>query len=166
MVKHRTRISFDLDGVLFVDPAVIETEPPLPGLLNRMYPDRLRKGTVRLIRRLQKERFSVWIYTSSYRSELYIKALFWHYRIRFSRIVNGYRHDKEVQRNRKDPLPSKMPNFYQISLHIDDEEIVIQNGRRYGFNVLRVSEQDPQWVEKIVKEAKRIREAENKAKMR
>ena len=150
-------ISFDLDGVLFVDPVDYETEPPLRFPFSRFYPDRLRKGTVDLIRRLRREKFKVWVYTSSYRKERYIRWLFRHYHVKFDRIVNGTRHDKEVQRDRKDRLPAKMPNYYRISLHIDDEETVVQNGKLYGFRVLRVSDPDPLWAEKILEEAHRLR---------
>ena len=157
-------ISFDLDGVLFVDPKYYEIEPPLIRPLDRLFPDRLRKGTVDLIHRLQSENYKVWVYTSSYRRERYIKWLFWNYHVKFDKIVNGFRHDKEVQRNRILRLPSKMPNFFQISLHIDDEESVVQNGKAYGFHVLRVSEPDPLWTEKILEEAGRIRSMEEKSK--
>jgi hypothetical protein len=157
-------ISFDLDGVLFVDPKYYEIEPPLIRPLDRLFPDRLRKGTVDLIHRLQSENYKVWVYTSSYRRERYIKWLFWNYHVKFDKIVNGFRHDKEVQRNRILRLPSKMPNFYQISLHIDDEESVVQNGKAYGFHVLRVSEPDPLWTEKILEEAGRVRSMEEKSK--
>ena len=157
-------ISFDLDGVLFVDPKYYEIEPPLIRPLDSLFPDRLRKGTVDLIHCLQRENYKVWVYTSSYRRERYIKWLFWNYHVKFDKIVNGFRHDKEVQRNRILRLPSKMPNFYQISLHIDDEESVVQNGKAYGFHVLRVSEPDPLWTEKILEEAGRIRSMEEKSK--
>ena len=157
-------ISFDLDGVLFVDPKYYEIEPPLIRPLDRLFPDRLRKGTVDLIHRLQSENYKVWVYTSSYRRERYIKWLFWNYHVKFDKIINGFRHDKEVQKNRILRLPSKMPNFYQISLHIDDEESVVQNGKAYGFHVLRVSGPDPLWTEKILEEAGRIRSMEEKSK--
>lgn len=153
-------ISFDLDGVLFVDPETCETEPPLVFPLSRFYPDRLRKGTVDLIHRLKEQKFEVWIYTSSYRRERYLKGIFWHYHVKFDRIINGFRHDREVQRDKKLRLPSKLPNFYRISLHIDDEEYVVKNGKEYGFSVLRVNGPDPLWAEKVLAEANRLREKE------
>ena len=154
------KISFDLDGVLFVDPNKYETEPPLPSPLNLMYPDRLRKGTVQLIHDLQNQGFEVLVYTSSYRSELYIRALFWHYQIKFDEIINADKHNKEIQTRSTVQLPSKMPAQYQISLHIDDDEIVVENGRAYGFRVLSINEPDPAWAEKVLKEAHRVREIE------
>ena len=70
------KISFDLDDVLFVSPDNYEVEPELRFPLNRMFPERLRKGTVRLIHELQARGFEVWVYTSSFRSEKNIFSSF------------------------------------------------------------------------------------------
>lgn len=156
------KISFDLDEVLFVSPDVYETEPPLRFPLNRLFPERLRKGTVKLIHDLQAEGFEVWVYTSSFRAEIYIRNLFRHYGVKFDQIVNGDRHLKEVQGNRDRPLPQKMPNFYRISLHVDDEDAIHENGKIYGFHTWKVYEPDPDWAEKLMAEAKRIRALEEK----
>ena len=60
-------ISFDLDGVLFVDPVKFEIEP-VPNFPFRLYyPERLRKGTVDLIHRLKEQDIRVWVYTSTCR---------------------------------------------------------------------------------------------------
>ncbi|ADL33541.1 hypothetical protein bpr_I0798 [Butyrivibrio proteoclasticus B316] len=154
------KISFDLDEVLFVSPDYMETEPELRFPLNRMFPERLRKGTVYLINELQKRGFEVWVYTSSFRTDVYIRSLFRRYGIHFDDIVNGYRHKAEVQGNRADMLPQKMPTFYRISLHIDDEDAIIENGKRYGFRVLRICEPDEHWTDKVLEEAERIRKIE------
>ncbi len=154
------RISFDLDDVLFVSPEFCETEPELRFPYNRLFTDRLRKGTPQLIHTLQEQGFEVWVYTSSYRTEVYLRALFRAYGIHFDQIVNAQRHQKEVQRDRVQILPQKMPNFYHISLHVDDEKVVHENGRLYGFRTMRVCEPDEQWTEKVLKEANRIRNLE------
>lgn len=154
------KISFDLDDVLFVSPDNYEVEPELRFPLNRMFPERLRKGTVRLIHELQARGFEVWVYTSSFRSEVYIRTLFRYYNIRFSQIVNGYRHKAEVQGNRTTLLPQKLPNHYRISLHIDDEDVIMENSKIYGFRVFKVLEPDDMWVEKVLDEAERVRKLE------
>ena len=156
------RISFDLDEVLFVSPKEYETEPPLRFPLNRLFPERLRKGTVQLIHDLQAEGFEVWVYTSSFRADVYIKTLFRHYGVKFDGIINGDRHKREVQGNIAKPLPQKMPHQYHISLHIDDEDAVHANGKLYGFRTLKVYEPDDEWAEKVMAEAKRIRELEER----
>ena len=76
--------------------------------------------------------------------------------------MNGYRHDKEVQGERKQRLPTKLPNRYRISLHIDDEDSVVRNAGQYGFKAMRVFEPDDDWAQKILAEARRIRDIENR----
>ncbi len=154
------KVSFDLDEVLFVSPDLYEVEPELRFPLNRMFPERLRKGTVWLINELHRRGFEVWVYTSSFRTEVYIRALFRQYNIRFDQIVNGYRHKAEVQGKRDQTLPQKMPSHYRISLHIDDEDVIMQNARTYGYRAFKIYEPDPDWAQKVIDEAERIRKLE------
>lgn len=154
----KMRVSFDLDEVLFVCPADHKTEPELKFPLNRIYRERLRYGTPELIRRLQSEGFEVWIYTSSFRSEKYIKTLFRHYHTHFDGIVNGERHAREVQAGHKEIMPTKLPNRYRISLHVDDEAIVATYGKAYGFNVYQLDAQDDDWAQKIMERVYKIKE--------
>ena len=154
------RISFDLDEVLFVSPQTHRTEAPLPFPLNRIYRERLRLGTPELIRTLQRSGDQVWVYTSSYRTEKYIRRLFRLYGVKLDGIVNAQRHLREVQRDHKETLPQKLPNHYRISLHIDDEEVVCVNGRQYGYEVYRLEAQDDDWKEKILARVEQIRRRE------
>ena len=48
---EKMRVSFDLDEVLFVDPATHKTEPRLPFPFCKIFKERLRKGTPELIKR-------------------------------------------------------------------------------------------------------------------
>lgn len=155
--KDKMRVSFDLDEVLFVSPATHKTEPPLAFPLNRIYRERLRLGTPELIRTLRKMGYEVWIYTSSFRSERYIRHLFRLYGVVLDGIVNGTRHLREVQRGHSETLPQKMPGRYRISLHIDDEAVICTMGRQYGFNVYQLEAEDDQWKEKIIERAEEIR---------
>ena len=77
------RISFDLDEVLFVNPATHKVEPELPLPFKVIYRERLRSGAPELINTLQSKGFEVWVYTSSYRSINYIQGLFKHYGVKF-----------------------------------------------------------------------------------
>ena len=156
------RVSFDLDEVLFVKPETHKTEPPLPFPLNRIFRERLRLGTPELINTLQKLGYEVWVYTSSSRSERYIRSLFRCYGVRFDGIVNAERHLREVQRNNRTTLPQKLPNRYRISLHIDDETIVCTLGRQYGYRTYQLNAQDDDWKEKIIRRAEEIKELEEK----
>ncbi|MCR4685254.1 MAG: HAD family hydrolase [Lachnospiraceae bacterium] len=158
--NRKMRVSFDLDEVLFVSDKTHKTEHALAFPLNRIFHERLRLGTPDLIRALQKMGYEVWIYTSSFRSEAYIKALFFFYGVKFDGIVNGQRHLKEVQRENRMMLPQKLPNMYRISLHIDDESIVCSLGRQYGYNAYQLNAPDDEWKEKIIAKAEEIRRRE------
>ena len=151
------RVSFDLDEVLFISPETHKTEPPLPFPLRRIFQERLRLGTPELIRALQAQGYEVWVYTSSFRSEHYIRTLFRFYGVRFDGIVNGNRHLKEVQRDKRDILPQKLPNRYRISLHVDDETVICSLGSQYGFSAYQLEAQDDNWKEKIIARAEAIK---------
>ena len=151
------RVSFDLDEVLFVSPQTHKTEKALPFPLNKIYKERLRLGTPDVINSLQKSGYEVWVYTSSFRTERYIKGLFRLYGVRFDGIVNANRHLKEVQGNRKETLPQKLPNKYHISLHIDDEEVICSLGPQYGFRTYQLDAQDDDWKEKVLARAEEIK---------
>ncbi len=155
--SEKMRISFDLDEVLFVSPKTHKTEKALPFPFNKIYKERLRLGTPELINELQKLGYEVWVYTSSFRSEKYIKSLFRLYHVKFDGIVNAQRHIREVQGNNKNILPQKLPSKYRISLHIDDESIVCSLGRQYGYNTYQLEAQDDEWKEKILTRAEQIR---------
>ena len=158
----RMRVSFDLDEVLFVAPETHRTEPPLPFPLNRFFRERLRQGTPLLIHRLQQLGYEVWVYTSSFRSERYIRGLFRLYGIRFDGIVNGNRHLREVQSRSKTILPQKMPSRYHISLHVDDEAVICSWGREYGFHTYQLDAQDDDWVDKIIARADEVKQIKDR----
>ena len=159
--NEKMRVSFDLDEVLFVAPQTHKTEPPLPFPLRNLFRERLRLGTPEVINRLQALGYEVWVYTSSFRTESYIRRLFRCYGVRFDGIVNGTRHLKEVQRSNKEALPQKLPNRYRISLHIDDEEIICSSAGQFGFRAYQLNAQDDNWGEKIIEQADHIRKLEH-----
>lgn len=150
-------VSFDLDETLFVNPEKVPTEDNLSFPLNKIYKDRLRKGTSELLKWINNNNIELWIYTTSFRSERYIKSIFRHYGIKIDNIINGKCHEKEIQKNNTERLPSKYPAKYHIDLHIDDEISVYQNGISYGFRVYLLKENDILWTENIKNEILRIK---------
>lgn len=154
------RVSFDLDEVLFVSPDTHKVEQELRFPFNRIYKERLRLGTVKLVHELQAQGIEVWVYTSSFRDIKYIKRLFAHYHVHFDDIVNGTRHMKEVQGKRGYPVPNKLPSHYRIGLHIDDEIGILEGGKLHGFKVMLVDAPDDEWVEKVMKQVMDIKKRE------
>ncbi len=150
-------ISFDLDDTLFVSDKNFKTEPILRFPMNLFYKEKLRLGTVELMKYIREQNIKIWIYTTSYRSERYIRGLFRCYGVKIDNIINGEKHAKDVQAGRADGMPSKYPSKYRIDLHIDDDITVAQNGKIYGFNVFIVGKQDDEWTEKIKNEIERIK---------
>ncbi|MDE6774858.1 MAG: HAD family hydrolase [Ruminococcus sp.] len=150
-------VSFDLDETLFVNPEKVPTEKTLKFPFCRIYRDRLRAGTVELLKWINKSDIQLWVYTTSYRSEKYIRNIFRHYRIRIDYIINGKRHAEEVQSIKKEIMPSKYPAKYHIDLHVDDEISVYQNGIAHGFRVYLLKENDSEWVDKLKAEINRIK---------
>ncbi|MDE7400016.1 MAG: HAD family hydrolase [Oscillospiraceae bacterium] len=150
------RISFDLDDTLFVNSDKFAVEKPLRFPLNRLFKERLRLGTIDLLEQLRSLGIEVWIYTTSFRSERYIRGLFRCYGIRLDGVVNGKRHAIEVQSDKREPMPSKYPSKYKIDLHIDDDISVKQNGDTYGFRVMIIGENDSDWTRKIIKRVEQI----------
>ena len=55
-------------------------------------------------------------------------------------------------------LPQKVPGYYHIDLHVDDEDVIHQYGKQYGFKTCKVCEPDPDWVEKVLDQARRVRD--------
>ena len=158
---RKMRVSFDLDEVLFVSPRTHKTEPPPPFPFRYFFPERLRLGTPDLIRELQRQGYEVWVYTSSFRTEAYIRRLFRCYGVRFDGIVNANRHLREVQGNNKTVLPQKLPNRYRISLHVDDEEAICTAAGQFGFRAYQLNSQDDNWKDKILEYADKVRHIEN-----
>lgn len=150
-------VSFDLDDTLFVSETEFEVEPELRFPKNLIYKERLRKGTVELMHYIRDNGIALWIYTTSFRSERYIRGLFRAYGVKIDSVVNGERHAREVQADHAESLPSKYPSKYHIDLHVDDDVSVAQNGSVYGFNVFLIGGQDSEWVDKMKARIEKIR---------
>lgn len=135
-------ISFDLDDTLI--PGVKRFPVESRGIWQRLLAkERLRKGTIHLMKALKERKIRVFIYTTSYRSPGYIRRLFLAYGIFPEKIINKKIHDK-VLRERASRI-SKYPPAFNIDLHIDDSPGVAIEGERYLFKTIIVSEDDADW---------------------
>lgn len=143
------RISFDLDDTLFINANQVKAEPMLPFPYRLIYKERLRLGTPKLMDKIREAGIELWIYTTSYRSPDYIRNYFKHYKVKIDGIVNGARHDEEVQKDHHYILPSKLPGRYGIDLHIDDDLSVKKNGETYGFRVYLLKGENENWTEDL-----------------
>lgn len=144
------RISFDLDDTLICsDPS---TPREKAGILTRMFfREALRKGTIDLIHQLRGSGHSVWLYTSSFRSEMYLKCFSRLYGIRIDGVVNQERHNAALVHFPAGRDCSKYPPAFAIDLHIDDSIGVCMEGERRGFKVLVVNKNDSDWCQHVLK---------------
>ena len=76
----------------------------------------------------------------------------------------GERHLREVQKNRDEILPQKVPNRYRISLHIDDEAVICSYGREFGFDAYQLDADDDEWKEKVIAKAEEVKRKWEKKK--
>lgn len=139
------RLSFDVDDTL-VCPPTVPTEQPVPRWRRWWYAEGLRLGTRSLMGQLLRRRCEIWIYTTSYRSPRYLRGWFRCFGVPVSGVVNQARHDRIVGRSG----PSKLPPAFGIDLHVDDSEGVALEGERYGFSVVVVSPDDPDWTARVL----------------
>ena len=145
------KVSFDLDDTLFVDSSSVKSESSLKFPFRHVYRENLRLGTPVIMQKIIDEGIELWIYTTSFRSERYIRSYFKKYGILINihNIINGYRHNEEVQGKRNEILPSKYPPRFRIDLHVDDDISVKQNGDIYGFKVFLLKGNDDNWVTEL-----------------
>ena len=64
------------------------------------------------------------------------------------------------------PMPQKVPNYYHIKLHVDDESVICSYGKQYGYAAYQLDAPDEEWTDKIIaraEEAKKKWEWEQEA---
>ena len=55
-----------------------------------------------------------------------------------------------------------LPGFYRIALHVDDEDVIHRYGKMLGFKTIKVCDPDPDWDQKVLAEARLMKERESK----
>jgi hypothetical protein len=147
---HAKTISFDLDDTLICYRAGVPQEPNHVPFFLRWYLDEpLRLGARELMRELVTKGHSVGVYTTSYRDPFKVKLWLWCYGIRVSFVITQKHYDDFLQRNPHTKRLSKDPRRFGIDWHVDNEDIVAQYGREYGFNVVWVTPDDLEWAGKV-----------------
>lgn len=142
------KIAFDLDDTLIPTTttfAVGSQNAPFP--LKLFFKEELRVGTIALMKELSHE-YDLWIYTTSLRSEFYLKAWFYSMGVKLDGIVNAKIH-REALNGGKYAHFSKAPKAFGISLLIDDSMGVKLECERQGVEVLILDPLDNNWVLKV-----------------
>jgi hypothetical protein len=144
----RLKIAFDLDGTLIPAPGapMAVERPRWPARL--ISAESLRAGAPRLLRALRRRGHEVWIYTTSLRSAARLRLWFSLFGVRLDGVVTQATHAAVIA---EIPLTaSKYPPAFGIDLLVDDAAGVALEGRRFGFAVLILSEDDTSWCARVL----------------
>jgi hypothetical protein len=161
------RVSFDIDDTLVLHSlnAAPSEGGRFPGFICRWLGEPLRLGTFALMRQLREQGCSIWIYTSSGRTEFYIRLWLFLYGISVDGIVNDRRHRRELLLQNYPRLPSKYPPAFKIDLHVDDSDGVRLEGLQHGFNVVVIDPGDVRWTDKVLDAFNELRLRHGTAKL-
>ena len=138
------KIAFDLDSTLIPAPGSPMLVEPLGRIVRFVSREPIRAGTPRLFRELRGRGHEVWLYTTSFRSPTRLRVWFAAFGVRLDGVVNQARHNACVT-----VASSKYPPAFGIDLLVDDAEGVRIEGRRFGFDVVRVEEHDASWCTQV-----------------
>lgn len=140
-------ISFDIDNTLipYSDEFEVENKTLSAKILRA---ESIRKGTIKLFKELEKRGHQIWIYTTSFRSEFYLKKTFKAYGMTPTKIINQKLN--QVVLRKHNCSASKNPDLFGIDIHIDDSKGVGIEGAKFGFKTIIVAIDEVDWVEKIL----------------
>jgi phosphoglycolate phosphatase-like HAD superfamily hydrolase len=141
------RIAFDLDGTLVPASGAHMPVEALGLFSQAVSRERIRAGAPALLRALRRRGHRVWIYTTSHRSPARLRLWFASFGVRLEGIVNQPRHLAAM--TDRNIACSKYPPAFGIDLLVDDAEGVALEGKRFGFSVLCISEDDDAWCARV-----------------
>jgi FMN phosphatase YigB (HAD superfamily) len=140
-------ISFDLDDTLI--PGTKQFATIERNFLQKLWGvEKIRTGTIQLMKACQAQGHQVYIYTTSYRTPRKIWWMFYLYGIKVDKIINQDIHNKTL--GNRTPKPSKYPPAFNIDLHIDDSKGVETEGKNFSFRTLIISEDNHNWTTDIL----------------
>ena len=151
------RVAFDLDDTLIPGRVPFPVYPLPRNPIRRMFCcEPLRTGSVKLIGELQDLGHEVWIYTTSYRHPFRTKLMFRAYGARIRRVINQSEHlRKMAEMNDIFQHCTKFPPAFGINLLVDECSGVVAESQRFGFEVVQVQPDDPDWAAKVLERVSR-----------
>ncbi|MFT4668231.1 MAG: hypothetical protein ACI8YQ_001023 [Polaribacter sp.] len=140
-------ISFDIDETLISH--VNEFQSESPTIRSRIFKtEKIRKGTIKLFQKIKEENHEIWIYTTSFRSQLKLRLTFFAYGLYPTKFINETLNRKALKK--ANCTASKNPNLFGIDIHVDDSEGVRIEGERYEFKTIIVKPDDINWQAKVL----------------
>jgi hypothetical protein len=152
------RVAFDLDDTLIPCRYSFPVERPRRFLARLLADEHLREGSYRLLKALRRMGCELAVYTTSLRSPLYIKSLFFLYGFNVRGVINQETHMKWVERQyQRFRSCSKYPPAFGIDLLVDDSEGVQLEARQYNYNMVLVRPDDHAWADAVLSAVDRLR---------
>ncbi len=118
------RVAIDLDEVVFCAEGDGAAEKPLRFPLNRIYPERIRKGIPALFHYCNERNIDIWVYTSKYCSMEYIQYLFRHRNVRLAGIVTGTARRIPKKPDAVRELKKMLEAKYRSTVYIDRDLVI------------------------------------------
>lgn len=111
--------------------------------------EKIRLGTIELMKACKQQGHQIYIYTTSLRPVSRIWFTFFTYGIKPDKVINLKVHEATLKD--QSSLYSKYPPAFNIDIHIDDSKGVETEGNRYNFKTIIISEDNLNWTEDILK---------------
>lgn len=155
--NNTKRVSFDLDEVLIATgDCPKDEEPGKPWSV--VTKERLKIGAPVLIHELQGLGYDVWVYTSSFKSEKYIRAIFKGYKVNPDGVINGVALKKQQNKESMSKVKEAMKNKYVTTLHIDGGHVLYTNKETKDYDYISLQCADSDWASKVIHVVKGMEE--------
>lgn len=159
--KNSQRAVLDLDEVVFADgDSALPAEKALPVPLRAAFPQRLRLGIPGLFHFLNVNGYDVWVYSKSYYSLEYIKALFRTYHVRVNGIVTGTARKRAGIQEAREKVEEMIMNHYDATLTIDRDALLRVNHRTKKYRVCQLSGKAEGWSAEVIEKARSLEKDE------
>lgn len=148
MATNQKRIAFGWNGTLIPEVGEFRCDPP-KGVHALVFKRGLRCGALSLMRTLQQEGWEIWIYTLGELPVRSVRLFFALNGISLGGIITGHEHQSAVRLGLAPRTSIKHAPAFDLDLIVDDKDVTVQAGRRYGFDTLTATNCHKDWTAAI-----------------
>lgn len=140
----KKRIAFGWSGTLVPEVGEFRCIPP-KGLGALVYKPHLRRGTLELMRELQRAGWEICIYTLGSLPRQRVSLYFALNGIRIGQVVTGKEHLRAYKQGEAPSVSFKHGPAFGFDVVVDDKEITMRAGQRYGFATVLATTRYEDW---------------------
>jgi len=144
------RVALDLDEVLLRQDGDQDAEPALRFPMNRLYPERLRKGLRGLFYYLSTKGYDVWVYTAQFYSHDYLKKLFDHNHARVTGVITGIARGPAGTEAGYKSIKRMLESKYEETLHIDNDMVVRVDHKTGRYDYIEIGGTRDEWAQGVI----------------